>query len=618
MQRAPVPTRRPLRPFVVASTLSSALFVACGDDAVTDGSDASTSPPDASVIDAAVATETDGGSVVDAATPGDAPVHDAAPDADPQLDAAPGPCADGAAACPLADGGAGLCKAGQCVACDEALDQASCASAYADAGPRACVGGACVPAACSVDVPCAAGGGCSLGQCVACDAPSNHVYVVDPAKGSLGATGSATSSGASTPSCAMRTLNEAIAAIAAAAGDGGVAPPGTKIVLRGPTFVTPGAHEPYPIWLPANVTLEGESGAGIAALSGVTAVGVATQGVVVRKLTIDGLTTSATSPIGITVQESSSLTLEDVDLRRCARGVVAYGAIKILPGTKIREMVGDGVFASLTADVKIDATSAGGHVELRDNGENAVHASAGTLSIIGGLTAIDIQNNVGRGVFAHGTASVAIDGGAAPITFQGNGTGIYVSENASLKVRGDAALRNVVVLSNGSANAGGLWLRAGIGSSVPTADVEGLVAEEHVFAGVIVETGSKLRLRESRVVGNQHGVVVMPGYTTGGALRGAAGIDLGTDVAGEAGKNILQDVTKPNTGAGICVLLPASAAQTVEARGNTLVSGDAGVDCTTSTANVGPAAAACAGAVNVSVAPGAPGNVVRVDGCTLQ
>ena len=496
----PLIARARAAPIAAALCLAGVAFVACGDEARDlAGSEASV---DASSSDVGITSPADGS----ASDAGDMPDGSVTGSDASALDDANGCGADGMA-CTSPTVSSGLCKSGQCAPCNEALDQAACATGYGDAGPHVCAGGTCVAASCSSSASCPSGQGCAQGTCVVCDAQAGNTYVVDPGLGSLSATGSGKASSVTTPACAFRTVRQALDAIAAKAGDAGPPPPGTTIVLRGPKLATASSDDP--IWLPENVTLAGEAGGGVErppAYVALVVVGVTTKSVKLRGLVIDGIAPTVggnTACLG--THGDSTVVLEDVELRRCDVGLRASDTSKVTVNgnTTIREMGTDGIIGF--SDTEINVTGIGGPIALLKNGTAITALGSSKVTLSSSLTPILIAESTAGGVAARGSATVKLLGGAAPITLRDNGVSLSVQENAKLVVKGDAAARNVLA-TNTTSGTDGLRMRAFGGS--PSADIAGFVAEKHSSAGLFVGAGTTLKLRDSVLVGNGHGLLV--------------------------------------------------------------------------------------------------------------
>jgi hypothetical protein len=75
-------------------------------------------------------------------------------------DLAQQPCLADGAPCTMASGGAGLCSAGACIACNDPSDDSACSTAYG--GSYLCLAGVCAPGDCRADGNCTAPALCGL------------------------------------------------------------------------------------------------------------------------------------------------------------------------------------------------------------------------------------------------------------------------------------------------------------------------------------------------------------------------------------------------------------------------------------------------------------------------
>ena len=134
----------------------------------------------------------------------------------------------------------------------------------------------------------------------------------------------------------------------------------------------------------------------------------------------------------------------------------------------------------------------------------------------------------------------------------------------------------------------------------------------HLFLRILA--GSKVKVRNSVFQANiGNGIHVYPAGGAG-ATNSLADIDLGKAGAGNAGNNVLQTVagSDPNSGAGLCVDLPASAgAQALASVGNQF----ANRDCTATDPGALKTSTSCAGAVDLGVTQ-ATGTTVTVNTST--
>jgi hypothetical protein len=571
----------------------------------------------------------DGGTDAGAGHDGGAAGHDGAVDqseSDGGVDAGsdvPACGADGTS-CAAANGAAGYCVAKVCKVCVDTTDDAKCVTAYG-AG-QLCVAGKCVAGDCHASAGCATGHVCgvtvankcgtcasdtqcqndthygagficdtttghttsgtcvssactTLGTCSAntgdtccsmkcvtgnccsdndchtdsqfgaayfcsanhvcstCAAPADNQYFVDSVGGvDATATGSGKVGTTATPSCSFKTITRALQVI------GSAPPAGTTITIVGVANATTAllAAENLPILVPANVKI-----------------------------------TTSTGPISVTLDANGS-------------GFTLAGDGASIIGTTAAPLLIDG--ANHTSGMAIAVAPGVGkaaaisNVAIKNTGDDGIAVMNGALAIGPGVTVTSAGRTTSATVrrsglhVAGGTVTITVPAGQTPSTFTANTlNGIEVTDLGVLNITGvpvtDPAVTGAgtVVASGNSRSNIFISQTPGMVPSVGT--IDGVVAWNSTNgAGIEIETGSQLKLRNSVSLDNAtDGVLITTGDdTTAGEALG--GIDLGT--ANSFGHNILQVTMTAaedhsNPGAGICVQLDAnSGTQSLAAAGN--------------------------------------------------
>jgi hypothetical protein len=423
-----------------------------------------------------------------------------------------------------------FCSGGTCGACNEPADDSHCATAYG-AG-HICVAGACVVGTCHASATCAASTpACVNNNCAACDAPDGNAVVVDPVNGiDIAANGSGTAGGGSAAGvCAFKTITFALAHLGGATT--------VDVLATGPVSVATNG-ETFPIVVPANVTIGGSAGIAtikdVASNSTGVAFRLASSGSALGNLLIDG---GGTGINGVVATTGASSTVSNVEVKNfVAAGIRAEaGTLAIGAGTNLHN---NGV---------------GSGQEL-----SGLHVTAtGQVTITGGVTGIQFNHNGGSGILVDSD-------GSEKLTITGTPTGTGTTGS-------------VVANNNGVA---GLEI-AQTAAAPQLIKVDGLVAASNTHDGLRVGGGSHIEVRGSVFVGNGDNGVNVVTAPSGTAKDDVSAIDLGTDTATDAGKNLLQSTALPNNGAGVCLNIAANKSQTLNAQGNTWVSGGAAIDCST-------------------------------------
>jgi hypothetical protein len=390
-------------------------------------------------------------------------------------------------------------------------------------------------------------------------------FVVDPADATAdgGPVSDVGRSGADQTGCRFHTLTYALAFAGTYPNVGPVTP--ARILLRRDAS----ASEQYPLNVPSNVSIVGDSGARPA-----IKIPAATEGVHLfasnsglSKLLIDGVNGNVLSN------------------QRYSRGIVVQGV-------------------GLT-NVAID------HVTVQNSrldgivvgGANGV---AGALAVNGGVVVQGSGYTGGantpppsNGVLVLGTGTVTITGGADQISFNQNTQhGVLVTQSGSVTVSATVDVSNptaagydgapVVAIANGAAGLSIAQAPAGAAngtSTVPVNNVTGFVSLRTTAGnGIRLEGGSKAKLRNCVTYANAlSGILVTTSAQAGASLADrnwTDAIDLGT--SGSSGKNVVQvpgqpfGVTPPtgelpNGRAGICLGILAASGNTLSALGNIMV-----------------------------------------------
>jgi hypothetical protein len=484
--------------------------------------------------------------------------------------------------------------AGQTI-CDSALHtcvSATCGTNLAACdGTHLCCGTTCEPGttfsgtgnnkSCCGPADCAGNVGftqCVNNQCSACATVADGKYYVDPANGTDNG-----SSGGDATGCRFKTLAHAISVASLAAG--------TKtIYLLGDDDPTTNTGEAFPLALPANTTIVGYDDVGgapanhkVLVPAGKVGFTLTASGSGLNHLTIDGVngaTTVAadrftdgvlvgapgTAPTGIAIDHltvTHSLG-HGIIIGGITAGVTSSATVTIGPGMNLN---GAGFLAGTLIGGTAGASPASG----------LVIGGKSTVTINGGADQSSFSNNSEHGLVVQHRASATINGTAVP----GNGdyTGSSIIANAN-NVAGVMVAQN----PSGSSTAGADWTAMG------TCAITGMVTMNAPAGnGFRFEGGSKVTLRGSVAYGNiGDGVHVETGGNAGTTKADAnwiGAIDLG--IVGSAGGNVLQIPygaagATYNHGAGICLAIAQApvTGQTLNARGNTLVTTtDTVTDC---------------------------------------
>jgi hypothetical protein len=406
--------------------------------------------------------------------------------------------------------------------------------------------------------------------CSTCAAPADNQYFVDPVGGvDATATGSGKVGTAATPSCSFKTITRALQVI------GSAPPAGTTITIVGVANATTAllAAENLPILVPANVKI-----------------------------------TTSLGPISVVLDANGS-------------GFTLAGDGASIIGTTVAPLLIDG--ANHTSGMAIAVAPGAGkaasisNVAIKNTGDDGIAVMNGALAIGPGVTVTSAGHatNTGRRSGLHvagGTVTIAVPAGQTPSTFTANTlNGIEVTDLGVLNITGvpvtDPAITGLgTVVASGNSRSNILISQTpGMVPSIGT--IDGVVAWNSTGgAGIEIETGSQLKLRDSVSLDNDSdGVLITTGdATTAGEALG--GIDLGT--ANSFGHNILQvamtaTADHSNPGAGICLQLDgASGTQSLAAAGNVFAGP---IDCSKITPGAGlkKSPTACTGRQDEAIVP---------------
>ena len=546
-----------------------------------------------------------------------------------------------------------LCQAGTCSACTGPSQDTACATAYG--GAFLCLAGACTPGDCRTDANCplgqicgllqpnfcagcssdaqcqsdptygpgdicdtAGGGTCVSGACSAaddtacttnpgdvccsdtclsgncCDTPycqgkfgnsstcvnhtcttcdpvgSSKTYIVDPLNGDdSSATGSGTAGGAPVAGCAFRTITRALQFLGSS--------PGAGTIVSVLDSATVQAGETFPIVVTGNVTVQGVAGPPATTIevpASTTGFRLDAPSSGLANLVIDGTALTGNTGIVVTTGSATTTTLAGVTVQNMGDDgidVVNEGVVTIGPGTGSND--------------NGSATTGRSGMRVKDNGQAIIDVASGP-----------------------------------PATFNGNGEhGILVTGGGSLSISGSVNPA-VIVDSNYIA---GLFIEQTpvTGGTPPENDVSYLQATNSVTTnGIHVYAGSSLKLRNSVTGGNAENGIAVTTYDKGEATQSddVSAIDLGS-INGLTpdyfGLNTFQYASggafDPNGGAGICLDLTTTAAQTLSAAGNIFEL----VDCSTSSPPAIKHSAHCKDATDVAVTGTGTTNSVLVTNC---
>jgi hypothetical protein len=218
-----------------------------------------------------------------------------------------------------------------------------------------------------------------------------------------------------------------------------------------------------------------------------------------------------------------------------------------------------------------------------------------------------------------GIANIVVAAAGPNTVFENNTQyGIAVTGAGVLNITGAAVTggqRTIITQSNVNGNVD--FGQTPV-ATTPVSTIDGLYCWASTQGdGLRILAGSKVKVRNSVFQANTgNGIHIYPAGGAG-ATNSLADIDLGKTGAGNAGNNVLQTVagSDPNSGAGLCVDLPASAgAQTLAAVGNQF----ARHDCTATGGGVLNTSTSCTGAVDLGVTQATGTTVtVNVSTCAL-
>jgi hypothetical protein len=448
----------------------------------------------------------------------------------------------------ICDTAAGTCVSNACTSNDHA-----CPNNAKDF----CCALKCVPGNCCVDADCTGSNQtCKNNKCTTCALVVNNTYYVDPKSGDDGAgTGSSATGGA----CAFQTITRALEFI------GPTPKAGTKIeILNTAAVVAP--PEAFPITVPANVTIEGAvagTPATITLPTNVTAfhLGAAASGL--NNLIVDGAMGAGTSGVLVFGGATATTTITAVEVRNMAgNGINAQGGqVTIGSGTNVHN---NGTAAAPASGLSVYGTA------------------KVTITVNTGETAAQFSSNAEHGILVQAAGSVTIGGTLAPA--------VKASENAFA----------------------GLYIFQTPGNAVPPNVVTGFSAvNSSAGNGIHIFGGSSLQLRNSQTKGNKFDGIVVQTYVNGTTKSdNMALIDLGNITS--PGGNTLQYATGngPNGGAGICLALTPTAAQTLNAEGNIFEAANCANAATTLVGS-----ATCAGGADYGITGAATTNKINLTKC---
>ncbi len=450
-------------------------------------------------------------------------------------------------------------------------------------GSDVCCSSKCISGNCCSDNDCTTnpsyGDGffCRQNTCTRCDNVTGNAYLVDPVGGDDStATGSGTSGGTATASCAFRTVTQALQAI------GATPPAGTTITIVGRTTgttslftVAPNGDttptETLPIALPANVTLKTKTGPVRLALG--TSKGFSLLG----------------DNANIQADAAAALTIDGGTNHASGAGIV------VTAGT---------------------GTATISNVTITNPGDDGIQVTSGTLHIGGGVhvTGAGTSGSSANGLaISGGTVNIVVAATDPATSFESNTqSGIAVSTSGVLNITGAAVAggtRSVVIQKNYASN---VDFRPNPNTSSAVSTIDGLYSWASTTGdGLSINAGTKIKVRNSIFQANSGNGIRIASAGASAAANALNGIDLGQTGAANAGRNVLQTSlgSNPNSGAGLCVDLAANAGtQALVAAGNLF----AGRDCSTSNAGDIRTSTSCTGATDLGVTQ-ASGTTVTVD-----
>ncbi|MBN2577348.1 MAG: hypothetical protein JXP73_22485 [Deltaproteobacteria bacterium] len=495
-----------------------------------------------------------------------------------------------------------------------------------------CCDGACVPGNCCVTADCTAIDDdyvCQDHICTHCDAISGNSYLVDPVNGDdTRANGSGRAGGAAAAECAFKTLTKALQVV-------GTPTAATTITIVGPSEMGAASSlngETLPFEVRARVTITTQGGAvtlslragenGFSFLGGTGTAGSALSPASGAVLTIDRPAGTSVEPgYGIHVEPTGTgtITIANVTVNH-AGGGTANAAVEIAGGTVAMSNVT--VSNATTNGIRITGGTTTlsnvtvGTASTNGASNNGIAVSGGSVTINQGVRAAYADQN---GLAVSG-GTVSISNGTAtntPTRFNNNGeSGISVSGTAVLDLAGaiSGTSRSVVTQDNTGSNV------RFASTSATTSSINGLYSFGSDADGLLIQAGSRIRVRNSTCLGNAgNGIhIVTSGSGPDDDLE-AIDLGTGTDTGTVRGRNTLQ-VASPaasqNVGAGLCIgaLTDGAGAQTLSAQANLF----AGVDCGTTTPGAITVSTTCTGNADLGILDQPDGVSVTVgtDNCT--
>ncbi len=429
-----------------------------------------------------------------------------------------------------------------------------------------------------------------------------NTYFVDPTNGSD------SGNGYNNVMCRFKTVSRAFTVMKNQGLSG-------TVVLLGDTSVA--RTEQFPLSVPANVTLIGGSVSGEGTSATITNVS--------RTVSIQNGTSSRL--VGFTIAGSNSR--------------IAYLIIDGTgSGSGTRGSTGIVIAGASQTGVTLD------HVTVQNtfNEGIVVGGSSGGTLVAGNatmgpgvvVTGSGTTGNRSSGVLLAGSATATVMGGSAEgerTAFTNNTDhGIAVVQSAGITIMGNGNAAGPSVSTNANANEGLAIQQKG--ANLSANEVTGLVSSGSTLAGgILVDTGSKLKLRNSVVLSNHESGIRVKSVT---ASHDITQIDLGTDTTSNAGGNTLQcprdrsdlcpSGQTPNRGVGICLEIRATnlGSQVLAAQGNVFATtaNDRAL-CASAASPVYRLVTSCLpGATSIPVAIGTPTlassvNAVNVSSCTV-
>ncbi|HYQ44170.1 MAG TPA: hypothetical protein VER11_19445 [Polyangiaceae bacterium] len=403
--------------------------------------------------------------------------------------------------------------------------------------------------ACTTAAQCASTQVCIASVCTPCDAVTfssgSTVYFVDPANGNdSNGTGSAKSGGQAANACAFKTITRALQVIGSP-----TQASGAVVKLKGNVGAATG--ETFPISVPQYVVIQGLTAPVTVTLaagkSGFNFVGT---GSTLKDLILEG---GGISDVAVRLATSDlSATLDAVTVQNtAATGVdVSAGTLTLLAGTTVQMA---GTTAARQEGITVEGT-----------GKLIAKLTTGKISVI---------KNTAQGIHVIERGSVDLEGvvtsnaSATPTTFAGT---IVVSQN------NDA---NIELNQTGT-------------TPRPLNTLKGVLATGSVNSdGLLILGGTVASVRRSVFVGNgQSGIRLLHTGTRTNGVNDVSNIDLGK--ANDPGLNVLQGANDQlnNKGAGICIDIDPTQAQTINAQGNLFAVADCSTTTATLTKNLGDCA----------------------------